>query len=180
MLILVSTLGNILREDLHTGNYLASHLLGSLPIALLPCMVFIVAAISSIITGSSWGTITLLVPIALPILTAYEDGTGALVAEQIPLLFPLLGAIFAGSVCGDHISPLSQTTVMAAASCGAYPLDHVKTQLPYALPAIICAVLSFIIVGYTISYGITICWLLSLIPGLLLTLATLYTLNRYK
>lgn len=180
MLILVSTLGTILREDLHTGDYIASHLLGSLPIALLPFMVFMVAACSSIITGSSWGTITLLVPIALPILTTYTHQAAPLTPDQLPLLFPLLGAIFAGSVCGDHISPLSQTTVMAAASSGAYVLDHVKTQLPYALPAMGCAALSFIIAGYTCSYGILTCWLASLIPGLLLTLALLYLLHRYK
>ncbi|MFI5333085.1 MAG: Na+/H+ antiporter NhaC family protein [Candidatus Babeliales bacterium] len=180
MLMLVSTLGAILREDLHTGDYIASYLLGSLPIALLPFTVFVVASLCSIITGSSWGTITLLVPIALPILTAYAATSGPLTPDQLPLLFPLLGAIFAGSVCGDHISPLSQTTVMAAASCGAYVLDHIKTQLPYALPALICAAVSFIIAGYTCSYGLLTCWLASLVPGLVLTLVTLYLLHRCK
>ncbi len=180
MLTLVSTLGIILKTDLLTGEYLATTLQGSFSISLLPCIFFIVAAITSIMIGSSWGTIALLVPIAVPMLTAFSQQQLPIESYQLPLLFPLLGAIFGGAVCGDHISPMSQTTIMAATSSGCYPLDHVQTQLPYALPTIFASIIAFLIAGYLTPYGLGLASVCSLSVGIVVALGALTLLNALQ
>lgn len=180
MLILVSTLGTMLKDDLKTGNYLATTCLSSLTIAMFPCMFFIVAAITSIVIGSSWGTIALLVPIAIPMLTSIAAPGSILNAQELPILFPLVGAIFAGAICGDHISPISQTTILVATSCGAYPLDHIKTQLPYALPSVVCSIIAFAVAGYFISYGYLYAFLAAFSVGMILNLLIISLLNKIQ
>lgn len=161
MLILAATLGLILRLDLHTGTYLAQLLLGSFSISLLPFMFFVVSLLTATITGTSWGAIALMLPIAIPMLTSFVSTTTPLLPAQIPILFPVLGAIFSGSVCGDHISPISETTIMASTSSGTYPIDHAHTQFPYTLPAIISSALAFVIVGLLINQNM---WIMTLVP----------------
>lgn len=152
MVILASTLGKIIKYDLGTGDYLAAMLQDSISIALLPVMFFIIAAITSTLTGSSWGTMMILIPIAIPMLIRFAQAPLPAAPDSIYMLFPVLGAIFSGAVCGDHLSPISETTVMAATSSGAYPLDHAQTQFPYAIPAIISSIIGFILVGLFASY----------------------------
>jgi Na+/H+ antiporter NhaC len=95
------------------------------------------------------------------------------------MLLPVLGGIFAGAICGNHISPISDTTMLASASCGTYPLDHVYTQLPYALPAIISSALSFIAVGLLVPYGSTIMLVGSIAIGATTAIALLLILQRW-
>lgn len=180
MLILVSTLGTMLKDDLKTGSYLATTFLSALNLAAFPCMFFIVAAATSIIIGSSWGTIALLVPIAVPMLTTLAHPGSPVAAAELPLIFPLIGAIFAGAICGDHISPLSQTTILVATSCGAYALDHIKTQLPYAIPSIVCSIIAFALAGYFISYGYLPAFLIAFVTGVSTNLLILFALNKMQ
>lgn len=147
MVMLASTLGKIIQVDLATGQYLAGILQGSISFYLLPLIFFIIAAITATLTGSSWGTMILLIPIAIPMLITFAQAALPAAPESICMLFPVLGAIFSGAVCGDHLSPISETTIMAATSSGAYPLDHAQTQFPYAIPAIISSAVGFILVG---------------------------------
>ena len=74
--------------------------------------------------------------------------------EQIPLLFPALGAVLSGAVCGNHISPFADTTILTATSVGIEPLDHAQTQFGYAVPVIIGSLGAFIVVGLTIDSGL--------------------------
>ena len=189
MVFLASTLGVMLKTDLQTGNYLAQILLGTLSIALLPLLFYIISIITALITGSAWGTIALLIPIAVQLVVSLLDAQILTTFLEIPLpepiagarlemLFPVLGAIFSGAVCGNHISPIAETTIMSANSAGCYPIDHSITQFWYALPAIIAAGISFLLVGlswrYLGSAHVVICMGI----GIFLCLASLMIANR--
>ena len=177
MLFLASILGTLLKQDLQIGIYFAHILHGTTALILLPCMIFIISAIIAIITGTSWGTIALMLPITIQLITTLLCLPSAR-PEQIPLLLPLLGAVFSGAVCGDHISPISETTIMASTSAGSYPFDHIYTQFFYALPAIAASLVSFILTGFLASYGMKISFIISLISGLIICFTLLSLLNR--
>lgn len=177
MIILASIFGSMLKSDLLTGKYLASLLLGKVSIAILPVMFFYVSLTCAIFTGSAWGTFALIFSIAIPMLPPlFQIPTPAL-PEQINVLFPILGAIFSGSVCGDHISLLSETTVMSATSAGVTPLEHAYTQLPYALPVIFASGIAFLISGNLIHYPLLTNALISFSVGTVICFAMIYALH---
>lgn len=178
MVYLASTLGFILKSDLLVGTYLAHTLGSSLAPALLPFVFFIISVIVATITGSSWGTIAIMLPNTIQMLTTLLNLTCCTNPDQITLLYPLLGAIFSGAVCGDHISPISETTIMASTSSGSYPMDHAYTQIFYALPAIFSTALSFLIAGYLAPYGMFITITGSLSLGLAFCFILLWYLNK--
>jgi Na+/H+ antiporter NhaC len=178
MVILAFTLGKILSLDLQTGKYLASLLQGTLPVSLLPLIFFIIATITSMLTGSAWGTMMILIPIAIPMLITLSQVAIPAMPENIALLLPVLGAIFSGSVCGNHLSPISETTIMASQSSGAYPLDHAHTQFPYAIPAIICSALAFLLTGLFARQSLIFKLVLPLAVSLILCFILLYAFNR--
>lgn len=101
----------------------------------LPAGVFVVGALTSFTTGTSWGTMGLLMPLAVP-LCFHLAPEGATDAPELGVaLAGVVGAVFSGAVFGDHCSPLSDTTIVSSIACGLEPREHVKTQLPYALLA---------------------------------------------
>ncbi|HZW61951.1 MAG TPA: Na+/H+ antiporter NhaC family protein [Candidatus Babeliales bacterium] len=178
MIYLATTLGIMMKEDLHVGVYLAGLVRETMPIWLLPCVLFLLATPISFMIGSTWGTIALLAPIGTQLLITLTAGTPPFAVQDIPMILPVLGSIFAGAICGNYISPISDTTIMASASCGTYPIDHIQTQLPYALPVIFASCISFIIAGLLISHGIWFTWVISLVSSIALCLLTMYILNR--
>lgn len=181
MLLLASTLGLILRTDLLTGKYIAALLAGSIPLTLLPCAFFLVATVMATITGSSWGTMAILLPITVQILVTFLGLKTPTTPQDLAILFPVLGGIFSGSVCGDHISPISETTIMSSTSAGCYPLDHSYTQIFYALPAIASTTLAFLITGFLYPYGATVSALVSFLVAVTLCGITLSLLaNNHK
>ena len=103
----------------------------------LPAIIFLVACGLSFATGTSWGTFGILIPIV----------TG-MFAETDPLFFIGVSACLAGAVCGDHCSPISDTTIMASAGAQCNHIDHVQTQLPYAITVAAVSFVSFIIAGF--------------------------------
>jgi len=109
-------------SDMHTGIYLASYVNAVLSPAWLAAAVFILAAVMSFSTGTSWGTFSIMVPIAIPLAVAMD--------ADIALV---LGAVISGGVFGDHCSPISDTTIISSMATGCDHVEHVKTQLPYAL-----------------------------------------------
>jgi len=112
--------------------------------ALVPTVVFLTGAILSFVTGTSWGTMGLLFPLAVP--AAASLGAPA---ESLALV---VAAVFSGAVFGDHCSPFSDTTIVTSISCGVEPHDHVRTQLPYALlTAGVAVVLGFLPAGLGLS-----------------------------
>jgi len=180
MIILATILGVFLRENLMTGNYLASLFLNSVPISLLPVMIFITSLVITMSTGSAWGTFALMIPIIIQMLISLFQLTPPITPHAIPIFFPALGAIFSGAVCGDHISPFSETTIMVATSTSTKPLEHSYTQFPYALPAVIGSILAFLLTGLLSTYTFWVNFAISMGAGLLLCLSMLYGLNKNK
>lgn len=135
VIFLALALGDSLRA-LGTGQFL-SGLASNLPLPwLLPAILFLTDSVTSFTTGTSWGTYGILVPIAIPL----AAGAGI----PLPLV---LAAVMGGGVFGDHCSPISDTTIIASLASGCDHLDHVRTQLPYALTAGAAATLLFAVAG---------------------------------
>lgn len=129
-------------EELQTGEYLGGLIQqANLNLMFLPLIVFIMAAFIAFSTGTSWGSFGILLPIAGQIAAATD----------IELLLPLVAAVLAGGVFGDHCSPISDTTILSSAGAGCHHIDHVMTQLPYALTAAGVAGAGFLVLGMTDS-----------------------------
>lgn len=122
--------------DLKTGEFVAQAVGDFIPLWLIPALIFVLAGFISFTTGTSWGTFGILIPIAIPL---------ALALGISPSL--VLGAVLGGAVFGDHASPISDTTVISSLAASCDLLDHVKTQLPYALTAGGISMVLYIIFG---------------------------------
>jgi len=159
-IFLASILALFLRENLQTGLFLAQMVKTATALHLLPFIFFCLSLACAIATGSAWGTFSLMISIAIPMLTSLV-GNAMLAAQQVPLLYPILGGIFSGAVCGDHISPFSETTVMTATSTQTNPLQHAHSQFFYALPVIVGSAVAYFSCGYLMHMGY---WAQALIP----------------
>lgn len=181
ILLLAWTLGDILRYDLHSGDYLAHKMLGTVPKILLPALFFAAASLIAISIGTSWGTAAILFPIAIPMAVSLTELSTPVAIGAIPLFFPILGAVLSGCVAGDHISPISDTTVMSATSTGADHIDHVRTQMSYAVPVIITTGFGFLLLGaLTKITSETNALLITLPLTILGSFSLLSLLNRFK
>ncbi|GAA4874407.1 Na+/H+ antiporter NhaC family protein [Ferrimonas pelagia] len=125
--------------DLETGTFLASLIGNATPLWLLPVLIFLLAGLCAFATGSSWSTFAIMLPIAADM---------ALAADAAMLL-PMMAAVLAGAVFGDHCSPISDTTVLSGTGAGCHHIDHVTTQLPYALTVALIAGLGYLAIGIT-------------------------------
>jgi tetracycline resistance efflux pump len=135
VLLLALALGSVARQ-LGTGLYLAQATAGLLPAVVFLPLVFVVAAGIAFSTGTSWGTFAIMIPIAVP----------AAQAMGLPPE-PFLAAALSGGIFGDHASPISDTTIIASMAAATDHIDHVRTQLPYALIAGGVAIICFAITG---------------------------------
>jgi Na+/H+ antiporter NhaC len=140
ILILAWSLGGITGE-VGTGTYLASLLEDTLPLALLPGLVFFIAAVTAFSTGTSWGTMAILFPVVVPLAVAMGAGVGFAGGEHYGILLGSVSSVMAGAVFGDHCSPISDTTVLSSMSSACDLIDHVRTQLPYALVVAVVALI---------------------------------------
>ncbi len=138
VLTLAWSLGQVC-SDLETARFLVGAVGPRLAPDLIPAVVFVVAACVSFATGTSWGTMAILTPLAVPLILH-----GAPVDAHHALLASTVSAILGGAVFGDHCSPISDTTIMSSMASGCDHVDHVRTQLPYALMGAILA----LVVGY--------------------------------
>ena len=143
MLILLFALfiGKIIGE-LGTAQYLANLLSGTISPIFIPLLIFVVAGITSFSTGTSWGTFSIMMPIGLAL--------GSSMDIHIPLI---IGAVISGGIFGDHASPISDTTIISSMAAGCEHIEHVKTQLPYALIGGALAGIGFLIAGYVSMLG---------------------------
>ncbi|TWI60091.1 Na+/H+ antiporter NhaC family protein [Halalkalibacter nanhaiisediminis] len=151
-------------SDLGTGAYLASLVDGSIHPMFLPVILFVIAGFAAFSTGTSWGTFGLLLPIA---------GEMASVID-ISMLLPMLAAVLAGSIFGDHCSPISDTTILSSTGAGSHHIDHVMTQLPYALIAAGISMMSYLVLGATTSV------FLGVVTALILLVLTVFVLKRMQ
>ncbi|CAN5865790.1 Na+/H+ antiporter NhaC family protein [soil metagenome] len=120
---------------LGTGPYLAALLGDTLPLWALPALTFIIAAATAFATGTSWGTMAILFPVVVPLAVAMGAGIGFEGGDEYTILLGAISSIMAGAVFGDHASPISDTTVISSMASACDHIDHVRTQLPYALMA---------------------------------------------
>lgn len=158
ILIMAWAFGGIL-NDLGTAELLAGLLRDSVAVAYLPAAVFLTAAVTSFLTGSAWGTMSLFMPLALPIYFNLAEGV-AIEGEALWVAASaVIGAVFGGAVFGDHCSPFSDTTIVSAVAAGVAPVEHVRTQLPYALIAAVLALMGYLLV----AAGVGVWWVLGLI-----------------
>ncbi|MHB1192611.1 MAG: Na+/H+ antiporter NhaC family protein [Longimicrobiales bacterium] len=135
IMLLAIALGAMTRE-LGTGVYVASVTSGVLPPYLFLPLVFLVASVIAFATGTSWGTFAIMLPIAVP----------AAMAMDLPLA-PFVAAVLSGGVFGDHCSPISDTTILSSMASATDHIDHVRTQLPYALIAAGISTVLFAVTG---------------------------------
>ena len=138
-------------------------------LAMLPTVVFVLAAIVAFCTGTSWGTMGILVPTVVPIAHALISKDGSVVTPNDPILVSSIGGVLAGAVFGDHCSPISDTTVLSSQSSGCDHLAHVWTQMPYALLA---GSVSILLGTLPVGFGVSV-WIL--LPA---QIATLFLLMR--
>ena len=132
ILVLAWSLSDV-TANLSTADYLVSVLADSLPVALLPAAVFVLAAITAFTTGTSWGTMAILMPLVIPLTWAVMSINGIADESGMHIFFSAVSACLAGAVWGDHCSPISDTTVLSSVASGCNHIEHVRTQLPYAL-----------------------------------------------
>ncbi|MDZ5810347.1 Na+/H+ antiporter NhaC family protein [Halorubrum sp. AD140] len=157
-------------DALGTGDYVANAAVGSVSPAFLPALVFVVAGLIAFSTGTSWGTMGIVTPIAIPI--AWEISGGG--AAGHTLVAAMVGVIFSGAIFGDHSSPISDTTVLSATFTGADLIDHVRTQIYYAVTVAAVVVLLLVL------WGVTRVTPLALLPfGVLLLAGLVYLLSEF-
>lgn len=123
----------------------------------LPAIIFVIACGLSFATGTSWGTFGILIPICIAVFPSASE----------PLRIISISACMAGAVCGDHCSPISDTTIMASAGAQCEHVNHVSTQLPYSLTVAAISFVSFIVAGFTKSAVLSLFLGLVLLVGLL-------------
>lgn len=171
ILVLAWTIGDVCR-DMKTAEYIVNLTSGYLTPFLLPTITFLTAAGISFSTGSSWATMSILVPVTVPMAIQLIGGDGNQVVQD-PIFLSTFAGVLSGSVFGDHCSPISDTTVLSSTASGADHIDHVRTQLPYAL---ISAGIS-LLAGYIII-GLGISWVVSVVIGIVLVLIILKFFGR--
>jgi Na+/H+ antiporter NhaC len=139
-------------EDLDTAGYLVQVSHQVLSARLLPLVVFVLAGAVSFATGTSWGTMAILMPLVFPLGRELPAAAGLDAATALHIHLAAVSAVLAGAVFGDHCSPISDTTIMSSLATGSDHVDHVRTQLPYALSvALISALFGYVPVGFGLS-----------------------------
>ncbi|MFK0573436.1 Na+/H+ antiporter NhaC family protein [Endozoicomonas sp.] len=137
--------------QLETGKYLAGLVSGNISPSYLPFILFVVSGVMAFATGTSWGTFGIMLPIA---------GDMAAAAD-ITMMLPMLASVLAGAVFGDHCSPISDTTILSSTGASCHHVDHVNTQLPYALSIAVVAMTGYLVMG--VSHSITVGFTASLV-----------------
>ncbi len=167
ILIFAWSLSGVCRELIGTGEFVSGLVRNSnISLNLLPAIVFVVAAFLSFSMGTAWGTFGILIPIVSMICVGNEGAT---------FLIPALGATLAGSVYGDHCSPISDTTILSSTGAKCVHIKHVETQIPYAtLVAVIC------FIGYIIAGFVSNPWIPFAVSIILLSICLIVISNMHK
>ncbi len=148
------------------GNFIGSFMTDSILMSsFTPLILFLISVFVSFSTGTSWGTFAILVPLAVLL---FKD------PSQQEMMIISVSAILAGSVCGDHVSPISDTTIMSSAGAQCYHMNHVSTQMQYALIPLVGCIIGYIVAGYTKN------WAISLLVGLIVVLLEIHIIKWKK
>lgn len=161
ILTLAWTISGVCRQLLSTGEYVGALVQASnMPAMLIPAIIFVVAGFLAFAMGTSWGTFGILIPIV------------AIVCEAVApeLIVISISAVLAGSVFGDHCSPISDTTILSSTGAGCNHMDHVSSQIPYALVVAACCFVGYLVAGVTknvwLTLGVSIAMMLLIVAVL--------------
>ncbi|ELR67370.1 Na+/H+ antiporter [Photobacterium marinum] len=165
ILLFAWSIGSVI-GDMETGKYLSTLVQGNISPALLPAILFLLAGLMAFSTGTSWGTFGIMLPIAGDLAAA----------SDIALMLPMLGAVLAGSVFGDHCSPISDTTILSSTGARCHHIDHVSTQLPYALSVALVSTIGFLVLGMTGSMPVA--FMAAVISFILVCVALMWMARR--
>ena len=132
ILTLAWSIGTV-TTDMKTADYIVSLISDSVNPGFLPVIIFLACALTSFATGTSWGTMAVMMPIVIPLGAGVSSLYGLSSADQTLILYGVVSSVLAGSVFGDHCSPIADTTILSSMASGCDHMDHVRTQLPYAL-----------------------------------------------
>jgi len=171
ILVLAWALSDI-TEVLHTADYLVSILGEALPPGVVPAIIFILAAATAFATGSSWGTMGILMPLVIPLVWAVLAQNAMDDPAHYHILYSAVSCVLAGAVWGDHCSPISDTTILSSMASGCDHIEHVRTQLPYALSVGTVAILFG-----TLPAGFGMPWWVGLLIGAVLLYGLLMTVG---
>lgn len=169
ILVLAWSLGAV-TETLGTAQFISGLLQGNMAPELLPVLVFVAAAGIAFATGTSWGTMAILLPLVIPLGASMTVGAEMGDGGHYTILLGVVSSVLAGSIFGDHCSPISDTTVLSSMASACDHVDHVRTQLPYAL---VVALVGMAVGDIPTAYGVSP-WI-SLVAGGLI----LYGILRY-
>lgn len=153
ILVMAWSIGTVIRSSpadggLGLGRYLSEAVVGSgFPLWIIPAVVFVLSAVIAFATGTSWGTFGIMIPLVMPIVVGLIQGQGQNPAESLNSVFICISAVLGGAVFGDHASPISDTTILSSTGASCPHLEHVATQMPYALFAALCSFAGFITGG---------------------------------
>lgn len=157
ILTMAWTIGGIIKSSpadggLGLAQYLSEVVVGGgFPLSLVPIIVFILSALIAFATGTSWGTFAIMIPITMPIAVGLGQAKGFDMNSLLNATMICVSAVLGGAVFGDHASPISDTTILSSTGAGCPHLEHVATQLPYAVTVAVCSGIGFIVGGLTLS-----------------------------
>ncbi len=177
------TIGGVTRYGLGAPDFVAGLVesFGPSLYKMLPAVIFLIACFLGFATGTSWGTFGILLPIVLDVFTpgGFENLT-AEALNNVPILMVGIGATLGGAVCGDHCSPISDTTIMASSGSQCYHLNHVVTQMPYAVTVAAISFVNYVITGFLINFVPEIVCLLIAIASTIVTMVIIDTVTKSK
>lgn len=159
--------------ELQTATFLTEIIGASIPAAAMPVIVFVLAALTAFATGSSWGAMGILVPLVVPLVWGMLEARGIANAEHMHLLYSSIASVLAGAVWGDHCSPISDTTILSSMASGCDHIEHVRTQLPYAIVVGAMAILTG-----SIPVALGMPWWLGLLLGSIALAIVLRVIGR--
>ncbi len=151
VLVMAWSLGAITGE-IGTAAFLTQILGDAIPLELLPLLVFVTAAAMAFATGTSWATMAILIPLVIPLIVSLGGGIGLDGGAGQAILLGAIASVLAGAIFGDHCSPISDTTVLSSTASGCDHVDHVRTQLPYAL---LVAFVGMVVGSVGTAYGLS-------------------------
>lgn len=157
ILVMAWGIGGLIKSSPEEGGlglttFLANVMVdGGFPLALLPVVVFLISCLLSFSTGTSWGTFAIMIPLTMPIAIGLGEAAGLGGSALLSATLVPIGAILGGAIFGDHSSPISDTTVLSSTGAGVPHLEHVATQVPYAVFVALCALFGHLVSGLTRS-----------------------------
>ncbi|MCF1426573.1 MAG: Na+/H+ antiporter NhaC family protein [Shewanella sp.] len=138
ILLFAWTIAGVIGQ-LETGKFMASLASDNIPLEMLPAVMFVLAGLTAFATGTSWGTFGIMLPIAADMAMGSHTG----------MMLPMLASVLAGAVFGDHCSPISDTTILSSTGASCPHIDHVVTQLPYAIIVALISLVGYTVLGFT-------------------------------